>query len=60
VEARRLPIEEVLGPVSVNILTVNQTVEALCRASISGGETIPMPETHISSRKSPNPLTHKT
>jgi len=38
VEARRLPIEEVLGPVSVNILTVNQTVEALCRASISGGD----------------------
>jgi hypothetical protein len=26
------------GPVSVNILTVNQTVEALCRARISGGD----------------------
>ena len=38
VEARRLPIEEILGPVSVNILTVNQTVEALCRAHLSSGD----------------------
>ena len=38
VEARRLPIEEIMGPVSVNILTVNQTVEALCRADLSGGD----------------------
>ena len=38
VEARRLPIEEILGPVSVNILTVNQTVEALCRADLNGGD----------------------
>ena len=39
--ARRLPIEESLGDderVTVDILTVNQTVEALCRAWHSGGD----------------------
>ena len=39
VEARRLPIEETFGAnFSVNILTVNQTVEALCRAGLNGGD----------------------
>ena len=39
VEARRLPIEETFqGTVSVNILTVNQAVEALVRADINGGD----------------------
>lgn len=39
VEARRLPIEETFqGSVSVNILTVNQAVEALVRADINGGD----------------------
>jgi hypothetical protein len=39
VEARRLPIEESFGAnFSVNILTVNQTVEALCRAGLNGGD----------------------
>ena len=39
VEARRLPIEESFqGTVSVNILTVNQAVEALVRADINGGD----------------------
>ena len=39
VEARRLPIEETFqGSVSVNILTVNQAVEALVRADINGSD----------------------
>ena len=41
VGARRLPIEETFqGSVSVNILTVNQAVEALVRADINGGDWV--------------------
>jgi Trm5-related predicted tRNA methylase len=39
VEARRLPLREAFGNnFSVNILTVNQTVDALCRAWHNGGD----------------------
>jgi len=52
VEARRLPIEEIFGgSVSVNILTVNQAVEALVRADINGGDWAEALEVTLPSRK---------